>query len=143
MCTLFTNLYVINKWSPQGLPLGPIQYLFYLYYHKQKIFRLLQQSKKQSDILTNVVYSKYQRINISIQSRAIYIYVKQQPVTGFPIQHVMRSQHFYVFRKTHKQFYLIQIYNKLFFVCLCNNYKDTKHLNNFSRFIKTIENIIH
>ena len=50
-----------------------------------------------SDILTTVVYSKYQRINISTKALAIYIYVEQQPVTGIPIQHVMRWPHFDVF----------------------------------------------
>ena len=68
-----------------------------------------------------------------------YIYVEQQLVTGKPIQHVMRWPYVDVFRKTPMQFFLIQIY-KIFFLCkTCN---DTKHLNNFSCRIKTIENII-
>ena len=67
-----------------------------------------------SDILTTVVYSKYQRINIGIYAHAIYIYVAYQPVTGLPIQNVMRWPHFDVFRKTRKQLVWIQIYNKFF-----------------------------
>ena len=94
------------------------------------------------NILTAVVYSKYQRINIGIQADAIYKYVEQQPVTGIPIQHVMRWTRFDVFRKTHKQFFFIQIYYRFIFQCVCKNSKVTKHLKNFSRCIKTIENII-
>ena len=49
--------------------------------------------------------------------------------------------HFDVFGKTSKQFFLIQIYN-LYFFCGGYNCKDIKHLNNISRCIETIENII-
>ena len=41
-----------------------------------------------------------------------------------------------------KQHFLIQIYNRFLFLGLCKNRKDTKHLNNFSRCIKRIKNII-
>ena len=95
-----------------------------------------------SDIFTTVIYSKYQRIDIGIKAHAIYIYVEQQPITGIPIQHIMRWPHFNVFRKTPKQFCLIHIYNRFIFYCMCKNWKDTKHLNKFSRCIKTIRIII-
>ena len=72
----------------------------------------------------------------------IHMYVVWQPVTGLPIQHIIRWPHFDVFRKIPKQLFLIQIYNRYIFVCLCKNRKDTKHMNNFSRCINSIENII-
>ena len=42
----------------------------------------------------------------------------------------MRWPRFHLFRKTPKQLFWIQIYDRFFF--LCKNWKDTKHLNNFS-----------
>ena len=59
-----------------------------------------------------------------------------------PIQHIMRWPHFDVFRKIPKEHFLIQIYNRFIVGGLCINRKDIKHLNNFSRCIKIIENII-
>ena len=91
------------------------------------------------NILTTVGYRKYLRINIGIQAHVIYLYVEQQPVTGIPIQLVMRKNK--QFRKTPKQFFF---YTNLpsIFLCVCKHCKDIKHTNNFSRCIKTIENII-
>ena len=56
--------------------------------------------------------------------------------------YIMRWPHFDVFRKIPKQDFLIKIYNKFILGGLCKNRKDTKHLNNFSRCVKSIENII-
>ena len=69
-----------------------------------------------------------------------YIYVEQQPVTGKPIQHAMRWPYVDVFRKnTHEILFDTNLQKKNF---LCKTCNDTKHLNNFSCRIKTIENII-
>ena len=54
--------------------------------------------------------------NIGIYAHTFYIYVEQQPVTGIPIQHVMRWPHFDVFRKAPKQLFSIQFYNRFFLV---------------------------
>ena len=56
-------------------------------------------------------------------------------ITCLPIQHVMRWPHFDIFRKTPKQLFLVQIYNRFFLCVSVQKLKDTKHFNNFSRYL--------